>query len=157
MLDQHFLENFSFHYPNMRISRFSLKAGEKIPLHIHRNQFGLAYLLYGKCLVKTYEVEKIDEEQLLLTLNAQQELSTHSYCVITPKINAHQIHALEDSTFLDVFAPGLAEEKLSDYLDIIKSEKNGLRLTAKKMSIEDVELPVSLLKNMDSYTKISNE
>lgn len=41
---------------------FALKAGEKIPLHIHLDQFGLAYLLQGKYILSVYAIDKIEDE-----------------------------------------------------------------------------------------------
>lgn len=148
------LESFSLEYPNMRAGRFTLQAGEEIPIHIHENQFGFAYLLSGKCQITTYVVEEIENELMLLTLDMKQELIAHNYSVLTPKINAHQIYAVEDTTFLDIFAPGSPRGELTTYLDIISSEKNNTQLVGKKISIAEVTLPASLVDIKDSYTKI---
>ena len=87
----------------MRIGRFVLKAGEKIPLHIHAGQFGLAYLLSGKCNISTYLVAETGHE-FHLTLDKKQILTAHTYSILTPKVNAHQIEVIEECVFLDIFA-----------------------------------------------------
>src|ERR1700722_5952478 len=99
------MNDFTLNYPNMRVSRFNLQAGERIPLHIHQHQFGLVYLIKGKCIITSYKVDKLEEELFQLTLDKKQELLNHSYCILTPQINAHEIYVVENSTFLDIFAP----------------------------------------------------
>lgn len=149
------LANFAFHYPNMRMGRFQLKAGERIPIHIHADQFGLAYLLRGKCVLTTYIVEAINDEEVSLTLDSKQTLTADTYSVITPQNNGHEIEAIEDCVFFDVFAPGKREGKLSDYLEIIKSEQNGSRLIGRKIATEEVDLPESLKSCHANYTEIT--
>jgi len=149
------LEDFTLNYPNMRVSRFSLKVGEKIPLHVHQNQFGLAYLIQGRCLVTSYVVNKTNDDLFLLTLDKKQELLQHSYCILTPQVNAHEIYAHEDSIFLDIFAPGNNGERISDYLKVV-SDKNGSQLTAIKMSSEETKLLAShLLNDSNKHLEIS--
>jgi hypothetical protein len=154
MSNSNSLASFALHYPNMRMGRFLLKAGERIPIHIHAGQFGLAYLLQGKCVLTTYIVEAINDEEVFLTLDSKQTLTADSYSVITPQNNGHQIDAIEDCVFLDVFAPGQSEGKLSDYLEIIKSEQNGSRLIGRKIAAEEVDLPESLKNCHANYTEI---
>jgi len=137
----------------MRIGRFVLKAGEKIPLHIHAGQFGLAYLLSGKCNISTYLVAETGHE-FHLTLDKKQILTAHTYSILTPKVNAHQIEVIEECVFLDIFAPGKAEGKLSDFLEIIQEKKNGAQLVARKIPLEKVVLPQSLLNNIDNYLAV---
>lgn len=149
------LDDFALHYPNMRIGRFTLKAGETIPLHIHANQFGLAYLLEGKCQVTTYDVAPMEDELFLLTLRNQEDLTAHSYTMLTPKTDAHEIYAIEDSILLDIFAPGKAEGMVSEYLDVIKTNKDDTQLTAKIAIIESVKLPESLSNNTISFINIT--
>lgn len=149
------LANFAFHYPNMRMGRFQLKAGERIPIHIHADQYGLAYLLQGKCVLTTYIIEALNDDEVVLTLNSKQTLTADSYSVITPQNNGHEIEAIEDCVFFDVFAPGQGEGRLSDYLEIIKSEQNGSRLIGRKIATEEVGLPESLKNNHDNYTEIA--
>lgn len=151
----HLLENFALHYPKMRISRFSLKAGEKIPLHIHANQFGLVYLLKGKCDLSTYTVDKIDRKRFLLLLDSKQMLTEDSYSILTPKKNAHQIDIIDDSIFLDIFSPGSTKKTLSVFLDIIESEQNGTRLVTKKTLMNNIKLPASLKADADDFIQIT--
>lgn len=155
MPDPNPLANFALHYPNMRIGRFLLGAGERIPVHIHAGQFGMAYLLKGKCVVTTYVIDEINDEQVSLTLDSKQTLTAETYSILTPQKNAHQIEAVEDCIFLDVFAPGKSEGKLSDYLEIIKSEQNGSRLIGRKIATEEVDLPESLKSCHANYTEIT--
>lgn len=148
------LENIALNYPNMRVHRITLKAGEEIPIHMHTGQFGFMYLLCGKCRLTTYSIEELRDEQFMLTLDSNHEIIAHDYATLTPYLNAHQIHAIEDSVFLDIFAPGKDEGKLSDYLEIISSEQNSSRIIGRKMSIEDVKLPDTLSNNMICHTEI---
>jgi hypothetical protein len=154
------LGNFSWHYPNMRIGRFNLKAGEKIPLHIHENQFAMAYLLTGKCVVKTYQIEKIASNKYLLELSAEQIMEAHDYSILTPKINAHEIEVTEDAVFLDVFAPGKQEGRLSEYLKVVNTELDEVvikedQLVAEIVPFAAVEIPESLLTNLTSFTEVN--
>lgn len=155
MSESALVENFFLHYPNMRIGRSVLKSGDKIPIHVHTNQFGFGYLLKGKCIISTYEISDIGNESFSLVLTNKQTLTAGNYSILTPKINAHQIDVIEDSIFLDIFAPGKAEGMPSDYLKIIKTDEDGKRLIGKKVSIEDVELPASVKEGIGSYLVIS--
>jgi len=150
------LENFDYHFPNMRLGRFTLKAGEKISIHIHSGQFGFVYLLKGKCVLFTYKVDEIDNGLLELNLDSKETIVTDAYSIMTPKKNAHLIEAVEDSIFLDIFAPGKSGgERLSDYLDIIKSEQNDSRLIARTISTEYAQLPESLKNESNGYTEVN--
>jgi hypothetical protein len=73
---------------------------------------------------------------------------------LTPKINAHEIHVIEDCIFLDIFAPG-GDGRISDYLEIFQSTQNNSQITARKVAIEKVNLPTSLLSNLGHFEKIS--
>ncbi len=112
-------------FPKMRVGRFPLKKGEKIPLHIHYKQYGLAYLLSGRCFIKSYNILERDKEELSLMLFNEIEIQQHDYQILTPTLNAHEILAIEDCLFLDIFSPGKQAGLLSEYLEILE-EKNKL-------------------------------
>lgn len=149
------LEDFSLDYPTMKVGRFTLKAGEKIPLHIHQNQYGLAYLLVGQCQIKTYEIVSIDEHLCELTLTSDSIKNVNDYCVLTPTINAHEITAIDNSTFLDVFSPGSQSGYLSTYLKVVTEQNPIGNVIAEKILIDDVDLPKSLKNNKSNSIIVS--
>lgn len=149
------LINLDLCYPNMRVARFSLKAGEVIPLHLHKDQFGLVYLLYGKCSVITYHVNEMNDGLFRLQFNNKEIITANTYTVLTPNINAHEIEALEECTFLDIFSPGKSDGPLSSYLQIMDKEENTQAIIAKKISIEKANLPSSLKNDIIQVIKIT--
>jgi len=140
------LNDFSLQYPNMRIGRFSIKAGEIIPLHLHLRQYGFVYIVKGKCRIKNFTILSANENQYTLQLTDQRTVHEGEHSMITPTVNAHLITAIEDTTFLDSFYPGNKEGMLSQYCSIIDENTEQTQITAKIIPTEQANLPMSLRK-----------
>lgn len=135
------MDSFNIQLPGMRVARFSLNKGEEVPLHMHEGQHAFSYLLSGKCIVTNYNMTKLDLGEYELTLDSELEYVANDYCELTPVLNVHKIKALEDSSFLDSFAPGVEGALLSDYLKVVNSEEDGNKLTVIKIPMEEAGLP----------------
>lgn len=139
------MNNFAYTFPNMRVGRFFLKKGEEIPLHIHPEQYGMAYLLTGKAEVTTYNILSQEDNQYRLEVESVDILCGGEHQVLTPVKNGHKIIAVEDTWFLDTFAPGRETGYLSVYLNIIE-ESRGV-IVSESIPFDEAALPLSLIEN----------
>ena len=138
------LDNFNLYFPNMRVSRFQIKAGDTIPLHCHPNQYGFIYVLAGKCLIKNFETLNQNQENYQLKLINEVVVRTNDYLTITPTYNAHIIVAQEETVFLELFAPGVKSGFLSQHLEIKENLRDNI-LVAKTIDIKSAKLPDYIL------------
>ena len=139
------LSNFALNYPNLKVGRFTLAKGETIPIHLHPGQYGMAYLLSGRCELYSYRLINQAGPVYNLSLPSIQILEKDQHSVLTPTDNAHKIVALEESCFFDVFAPGKSDGLLSTYLDII--QQTDQEITARAIDLSEAKLPKSILEN----------
>ncbi|PCJ17256.1 MAG: hypothetical protein COB04_09065 [Gammaproteobacteria bacterium] len=110
--------------------QLNLTAGAALPTHDHRGYIGLVLVLEGQLLVKSYNLESIDENELLLSDAGEQILSPGES--IGVPLKSANIHTLQDVgggsrifdmfTFLDGNGAGdsheidITEEKNADGL-----------------------------------------
>lgn len=138
-------ENFALNYPNLKVGRFTLLKGETIPLHLHPDQFGMAYVVSGRCEVKSYQILERAESLFTLSIPKIEILEANDHAIITPVDNGHEIIALEDTCFLDMFAPGKSDGLLSTYLNII--EQTAEKIIARAIELSEAKLPASVMQN----------
>lgn len=147
------MKNFAYSFPNMRVGKFLLKKNEVIPIHIHPQQYAMAYLLSGRAEITTYDILSQEDSEYQLKVESVAVKSGDDCQILTPTKNGHKIKAIEDTWFLDVFAPGKEEGILSTYLQII-NEADGV-IYAKSIPFEEAKLPSSLIENNLSPERVA--
>lgn len=130
----------TYYFPGMRITQFLIKKGDKIPLHGHPDQYGLLFVLEGKCSIKKYKILSRDDERYTIQIIDERVLINNEHSVITPVNNIHTLVAEEDTKLLDIFAPGVASGRLSEFLKILSEDDSNNYLTVAPIDISLVEM-----------------
>jgi hypothetical protein len=146
------MENFVYHFPNMRVFKFLLKKGETVPLHVHPSQYGTAYVLSGMAEITSYKILTHQDNEYQLELQSTDIVCQGEHQILTPINNGHKIVALEDTWFLDSFAPGKKLGSLSIFLEVLKQDDK--LLLTRKIAFEDAKLPQCLIDNNELAMEI---
>ncbi|XP_065189927.1 2-aminoethanethiol dioxygenase-like [Sycon ciliatum] len=103
--------------PFCTICIFVLKEGAKLPIHSHPAMTGLLKVLYGRVIINSYQAPCANKtlaigQNIRATLDSVSTLTADNEpSIVTPTTaNVHEIHALENSAFLDVLAPPYNDE-----------------------------------------------
>lgn len=115
------LEQIEFQYPDMLVTRSSLKKGDEVPLHAHSNHYGFVYVLSGRCEITTYSVLEQQEDRFQINLVSHKEYKPNDFAVISKRDNVHRIVALEDTVFLDAFSSKPGAGIFQQFLSVIPS------------------------------------
>lgn len=79
--------------PDYCMKFLEFKAGMKGSMHFHVSKHETWYIQKGKLLVTTINTENAEKSEVILTEGDVFDI---------PKLNPHQVHALEDTTIIEV-------------------------------------------------------
>jgi 2-aminoethanethiol dioxygenase/cysteine oxidase family protein/ATP-grasp domain-containing protein len=112
--DEHWHEHELLDRPGVHASLFCLPEGAVIPLHDHPAMTVISKVLYGRLSMRT--LLWTDPEAGLARDEGQQELDMEDQALVLADRHGvlHELVALSDCIFLDLFAPYYAEEEGRD-------------------------------------------
>jgi len=150
------LEEIEWLFPNMHITRSSLKKGDLVPLHAHSGQNGFIYLLAGSCQIATYHSKEQLDGTYHLSLDSDKIYKQHDYALITAGKNVHSILALEDCMILDSFSVFKSHEVIQKFLKVVQKNINSISMIAEVISLEEAQIEKHLLEKVTTIIEIKN-
>mmetsp|Transcript_12409 Transcript_12409/g.12460 ORF Transcript_12409/g.12460 Transcript_12409/m.12460 type:complete len:173 (+) Transcript_12409:125-643(+) len=93
--------------PELSMGLFGMSTGCNFPIHDHPSMLAATFVLSGRLQYRNYDISSRERGGVInLSLCMEGEARGGELLFLTPKRgNLHQIQALENSVFLDVFIP----------------------------------------------------
>ena len=120
-----------FEHPDFSVGLFLLQAGQFLPLHDHPEMTVWLKVLCGRLRVRSFDWIKDGEKQpeeaprLARSISDLEVDASSRPQVLEPKFsNLHEIVALEDAAFLDVFSPYYSDEHPCTYYRVREPSPN---------------------------------
>ena len=94
-------EEWIINCPDYCMKFLDFKAGTKGSMHFHVSKHETWYIAYGKLMLSTINTDNADKSQVILTQGDVVDI---------PRLNPHQVEALEDTRIIEVSTQHFEED-----------------------------------------------